>query len=106
MGRPSGPAADETDDPPRDTGEAAVPDLTKPPADGPRQLPARAEQLQLSGDITYALPSLDLLSRGGPGRTRSPANDAVVDALTTVFADFKVDASVTGFTRGPTVTRY
>ncbi len=83
-----------------------VPDLTKKAPDEPRDLPARAEQLQLSGDITYALPSLDLLERGGPGKTRSAANDAVVASLTNVFTEFKVDASVTGFTRGPTVTRY
>ncbi|CAM5349967.1 DNA translocase FtsK [Streptomyces tanashiensis] len=82
-----------------------VPDLTKP-APEPTDLPPRAEQLQLAGDITYSLPSLDLLERGGPGKTRSAANDAVVDALTNVFTEFKVDAAVTGFTRGPTVTRY
>ncbi|MFF1508462.1 DNA translocase FtsK [Streptomyces sp. NPDC058326] len=82
-----------------------VPDLTRP-APEPTDLPPRAEQLQLSGDITYSLPSLDLLERGGPGKTRSAANDAVVDALTNVFTEFKVDAAVTGFTRGPTVTRY
>ncbi|MEU6671198.1 DNA translocase FtsK [Streptomyces sp. NPDC046727] len=84
----------------------AVPDLTKKAPDEPRDLPARAEQLQLSGDITYALPSLDLLQRGGPGKARSAANDAVVASLTQVFTEFKVDAAVTGFTRGPTVTRY
>ncbi|MEU0073387.1 DNA translocase FtsK [Streptomyces sp. NPDC006332] len=83
-----------------------VRDLTKSPPSEPRELPARAEQLQLSGDITYALPSLDLLTRGGPGKARSAANDAVVASLTNVFTEFKVDASVTGFTRGPTVTRY
>ncbi|MEU1465392.1 DNA translocase FtsK [Streptomyces sp. NPDC005727] len=83
-----------------------VPDLTKKAPDEPRDLPARAEQLQLSGDITYALPSLDLLTRGGPGKARSAANDAVVASLTQVFTEFKVDAAVTGFTRGPTVTRY
>ncbi|CAL9430643.1 hypothetical protein SUDANB105_02029 [Streptomyces sp. enrichment culture] len=83
-----------------------VPDLTKAPPNEPRDLPARAEQLQLSGDITYALPSLDLLTRGGPGKARSAANDAIVDSLTNVFTEFKVDARVTGFTRGPTVTRY
>ncbi|MFE5590889.1 DNA translocase FtsK [Streptomyces sp. NPDC056549] len=82
-----------------------VPDLTKP-APEPTDLPPRAEQLQLAGDITYSLPSLDLLERGGPGKTRSAANDAVVDALSNVFTEFKVDAAVTGFTRGPTVTRY
>ncbi|WP_444852348.1 DNA translocase FtsK [Streptomyces sp. NPDC000229] len=85
-----------------------VPDLTKPAPvrDEPEGLPARAEQLQLAGDITYALPSLNLLERGGPGKTRSAANDAIVASLTTVFSEFKVDAAVTGFTRGPTVTRY
>ncbi|MFH9981640.1 DNA translocase FtsK [Streptomyces sp. NPDC017179] len=86
--------------------QSGVPDLTKTPPAQPRDLPARAEQLQLSGDITYSLPSLDLLERGGPGKARSAANDAVVDSLTNVFTEFKVDASVTGFTRGPTVTRY
>ncbi|MEU3351333.1 DNA translocase FtsK [Streptomyces sp. NPDC037389] len=86
---------------------ASVPDLTKPaPEPVPGGLPPRAEQLQLAGDITYALPSLDLLERGGPGKTRSAANDAIVASLTNVFAEFKVDAAVTGFTRGPTVTRY
>ncbi|MGW0641931.1 MULTISPECIES: DNA translocase FtsK [Streptomyces] len=83
-----------------------VPDLTKPAPESAQGLPGRAEQLQLSGDITYSLPSLDLLERGGPGKTRSAANDRVVESLTTVFTEFKVDAAVTGFTRGPTVTRY
>ncbi len=83
-----------------------VADLTKPPPEAPGELPPRAEQLQLSGDITYSLPSLDLLERGGPGKTRSAANDAVVASLQNVFMEFKVDAAVTGFTRGPTVTRY
>lgn len=99
----------------RERGESAagrredtpVPDLTKSSArKDPEALPPRAEQLQLSGDITYSLPSLDLLERGGPGRTRSAANDRVVESLTNVFSEFKVDAAVTGFTRGPTVTRY
>ncbi|MFJ9586694.1 DNA translocase FtsK [Streptomyces acidicola] len=85
---------------------AEVPDLTKAPPADTRDLPPRAEQLQLAGDITYSLPSLDLLARGGPGKARSAANDAIVDSLTTVFTEFKVDARVTGFTRGPTVTRY
>ncbi|KQX63511.1 cell division protein FtsK [Streptomyces sp. Root1310] len=88
------------------TDGGAVPDLTKSAPQEARDLPPRAEQLQLSGDITYSLPSLDLLERGGPGKARSAANDAVVASLTNVFTEFKVDAAVTGFTRGPTVTRY
>ncbi|MFE4668961.1 DNA translocase FtsK [Streptomyces sp. NPDC056716] len=81
-------------------------DLTKAPPAEVRDLPPRAEQLRLSGDITYSLPPLDLLERGGPGKVRSAANDAIVASLTNVFTEFKVDAAVTGFTRGPTVTRY
>ncbi|WP_326687612.1 MULTISPECIES: DNA translocase FtsK [unclassified Streptomyces] len=100
----AGPVAPDEDE---HSGGSPVPDLTKAPAPPePAELPPRAEQLQLAGDITYSLPSLDLLDRGGPGRTRSAANDQVVQSLTTVFTEFKVDAAVTGFTRGPTVTRY
>lgn len=98
------PTAREADKPL--AGTAAVADLTKPPPPRDKPLPPRAEQLQLRGDITYSLPSLDLLERGGPGKTRSAANDAVVASLSNVFMEFKVDAAVTGFTRGPTVTRY
>ncbi|GHF08966.1 DNA translocase FtsK [Streptomyces fumanus] len=100
------PAPQPVARPARTGADSGVPDLTKTPPPQERELPARAEQLQLSGDITYALPSLDLLTRGGPGKARSAANDAIVAALTTVFTEFKVDARVTGFTRGPTVTRY
>jgi len=105
---PAARAEDEEDTGgPEDSGTgSSVPDLTKHMADAGLPLPPRAEQLQLSGDITYALPSLDLLERGGPGRTRSAANDVVVASLGQVFKEFKVDAVVTGFTRGPTVTRY
>ncbi|MFH9728619.1 DNA translocase FtsK [Streptomyces sp. NPDC017254] len=102
-GAPAAPVPPARGGDPRPGG--GVPDLTKP-APEPTDLPTRAEQLQLSGDITYSLPSLDLLERGGPGKTRSAANDAVVDSLSNVFTEFKVDAAVTGFTRGPTVTRY
>ncbi|MFK4692604.1 S-DNA-T family DNA segregation ATPase FtsK/SpoIIIE [Streptomyces pristinaespiralis] len=107
---PPVPTAREPEAPAREQktpgSKGAVPDLTKPAPDESQPLPPRAEQLQLSGDITYSLPSLDLLERGGPGKTRSAANDAVVASLTNVFMEFKVDAAVTGFTRGPTVTRY
>ncbi|MER5867029.1 DNA translocase FtsK [Kitasatospora sp. NPDC002040] len=87
--------------------EAAVPAARASDApDGHGEAPVRMEQLQLAGDITYALPSLDLLERGAPGKARSALNDEVVAQLSGVFSEFKVDAKVTGFTRGPTVTRY
>ncbi|MFE3492350.1 DNA translocase FtsK [Streptomyces sp. NPDC059169] len=101
-----GPVPSARTEQPAREASSPVPDLTKPVPDDAQPLPPRAEQLQLSGDITYALPPLDLLERGGPGKTRSAANDAIVASLTNVFAEFKVDAAVTGFTRGPTVTRY
>lgn len=103
---PARPAAPPRPTPGSRLRSGPVPDLTKAPPEPGEGLPARAEQLRLSGDITYSLPSLDLLERGGPGKTRSAANDAVVASLTNVFMEFKVDAAVTGFTRGPTVTRY
>lgn len=69
-------------------------------------LPERSEQLLLSEHITYTLPADDLLVHGLPHKTRSAANDRVVAALTNVLSEFGVDAEVSGFTRGPTVTRY
>ena len=72
----------------------------------PEPLPQRSEQLELAGDVTYTLPSSDYLPAGPPAKERSEANDAVVHALQTTLTEFKVDAEVTGFSRGPTVTRY
>ncbi|HWB67916.1 MAG TPA: DNA translocase FtsK 4TM domain-containing protein, partial [Mycobacteriales bacterium] len=67
--------------------------------------PSRAEQLRL-GDGSYQLPDPALLRVGSAPKARSRANDIVIEALTQVFAEFEVDAKVTGFNRGPTVTRY
>ncbi|MBM6699498.1 DNA translocase FtsK 4TM domain-containing protein [Bifidobacterium pullorum subsp. saeculare] len=54
----------------------------------------------------YQLPSLDLLAKGQPHAARTPANDRVIAALTSTFQQFKVDARVVGFLRGPSVTQY
>ncbi|ETB12882.1 cell division protein FtsK [Mycobacterium avium subsp. silvaticum ATCC 49884] len=54
----------------------------------------------------YVLPSLSLLVAGDPPKKRSAANNVMADAITEVLNQFKVDAAVTGCTRGPTVTRY
>ena len=65
-----------------------------------------AHQLLLAADSTYTLPSMDLLKGGPASKGKSKANDIVVAALTQVFDQFNVEATVTGFMRGPTVTRY
>jgi DNA segregation ATPase FtsK/SpoIIIE, S-DNA-T family len=69
-------------------------------------LPARVEQLSLSGDIAYTLPGNEMLKPGSPHKARSKASDAVVERLTQVLEQFDIDAQVTGYSRGPTVTRY
>src|SRR5690606_20421905 len=69
-------------------------------------LPARVEQLLLSGDVSYALPAPDTLRQGVAPKSRTAINDRVVAALTSVLEQFDIDAQVTGFSRGPTVTRY
>ena len=104
-------ATDEAETPaptPRRRGRASRSDGSpagpEPPVHTP--MPARVEQLALSGDVTYHLPAPDLLGHGSAHRSRSPANDRVVESLTRVLEQFEIDAQVTGYTRGPTVTRY
>jgi DNA segregation ATPase FtsK/SpoIIIE, S-DNA-T family len=89
---------------------AASPVITETPdvITLPDAVPAEvkpAKQLRF-GDGTYQLPSLSVLREGSAPKARSKANDTVIEALTQVFGEFEVDAAVTGFTRGPTVTRY
>ncbi|GGH46363.1 FtsK/SpoIIIE family DNA translocase [Microbacterium album] len=81
-----------------DTGE--LPGLTGFGTDGPG---ARGPQPPAA---PYVLPSPSSLASGPPSVARSEANDRVVEQLTRVLAEFKVDAKVTGFSRGPTVTQY
>ncbi|TDQ52119.1 DNA translocase FtsK [Actinorugispora endophytica] len=78
-------------------------------APDPTPAPSGVEQLSIPSRVVdgdYGLPSPRLLKPGTPPKPRTRANDAVVEALTGVMEQFNVDAEITGFTRGPTVTRY
>jgi len=81
---------------------------TQPPLEVPVMSPGplRAEQPPITGDLVYALPDPSVLKAGTVPKARSQASDAVVQSLTEVLRQFEIDATVTGYTRGPTVTRY
>ena len=107
----AGTAADDTGDVGDDTGAIALietsgdtsAELVAPPH---APLPQRMEQLELSGDVVYHLPGNEVLKPGSVHKPRSRASDDVVGRLTQVLDEFGIDAQVTGYTRGPTVTRY
>ena len=85
-----------------------APTVPEPTAKTRKKKAAKQQALSLDRvvDGPYALPSLDLLITGDPPKRRSAGNDRMIEAITEVLDQFKVDASVTGCTRGPTVTRY
>ncbi len=75
--------------------EPELPEITRP------------TQLELNnGAGLYTLPPLTSLTSGTPHQEHTRANDEVIASLQQVFTDFGVDCEITGFTRGPTVTRY
>lgn len=87
---------------------AATQRVTQPPIPAPAVQPAmsEAEQLELAEMLDYILPSADLLKSSPATKGKTKANETIVAALHEVFAQFDIDAEVTGVMRGPTVTRY
>ena len=85
---------------------AGKPKRTEPEAPVMSDAPLRAAQPPLSGDVVYTLPDQAVLKPGSLPKARSQVNDQVVARLSEVLRQFEIDAAVTGYTRGPTVTRY
>jgi len=80
----------------------AVMEIPEPPA------VVEATQLMLDSAVagTYQLPPSSILKLGPAPKQQTAANDEVIERISKVLEEFKIDAAVTGFTRGPTVTRY
>ncbi|MGV0792596.1 DNA translocase FtsK 4TM domain-containing protein [Mycolicibacterium sp. XJ1819] len=84
-----------------------APTVPEPTARTRKKKPAKKMQaLDRVVEGPYTLPSLDLLVNGEPPKRYTATNDRMSEAISEVLQQFKVDAGVTGCTRGPTVTRY
>ena len=62
--------------------------------------------LVVGDSSNYKLPGLDLLAKGGDREVSTRGIDDMSETLEATLQQFKVDASVTGHTAGPTVTRF
>ncbi|WP_245717760.1 DNA translocase FtsK, partial [Nocardia jejuensis] len=98
----AGDPADEANPKPK-ARKAPPPVVDQTPPPPPQQLEFVTDR-EVDGD--YQLPPLTLLTDGDPPKTRSAANESMIEAISEVLVQFKIDAAVTGFVRGPTVTRY
>jgi S-DNA-T family DNA segregation ATPase FtsK/SpoIIIE len=105
--RPGGRPPVDPDSPP--AGRARV----VKPARGevvPSGMPPIVEPTQLTLDRMteggYQLPPETILKLGAPPKLQSASNDQMIERLMTVFEQFNIDATVSGYMRGPTVTRY
>lgn len=88
--------------------ETSMEDLPTEPIGIPEQIEQEPDFLAEKSVPTgpYQLPSMSLLEVGTPIKTSSDHNQRSADSINAVFKEFGVQARVSGFTRGPTVTTY
>jgi len=88
--------------------ELPVDELPTEPIGIPEQLEQETEFLAEKVIPTgpYQLPSMAILEAGTPVKASSDHNQRSADSINAVFKEFGVQARVSGFTRGPTVTTY
>ncbi len=95
----------EVDDPVEDLSFLKQEEGATEPIDVLSEEAAQAAPVKRSNK-PYVLPGLGLLAAGTPPKAKSAVNDQIVAAINDVFKEFDVEARVSGFQRGPTVTRY
>ena len=100
LGAPSATGMMDDDDHDIDDAGDELPGMSSLGTEGPSAYAPNAPS------APYHLPSINNLTTGTPAVAHSAANDAIVDSIMGVFEQFKIDAKVTGFSRGPTVTQY
>ncbi|RPA66051.1 DNA translocase FtsK [Gordonia oryzae] len=90
------------------TSTRATPPVATPPVPAPTLVADDADEpfTVEPADGDYRLPPTTLLIEGDPPKQGSSSNEDMIDRVTGVLEQFKIDAAVTGYTRGPTVTRY
>jgi S-DNA-T family DNA segregation ATPase FtsK/SpoIIIE len=81
---------------------------TVPKAQARPAIARRPKQLAMPvGDSnSYKLPPLELLARGGEQQINARSIDQTTEVIEETLKQFSVDAAVTGYTAGPTVTRF
>ncbi len=87
-----------------------IPVINQAPEQPELLLSAEQEQQPVAqvgrANRSYQLPDQSLLGVGTVPKLRSEVTDDVVASISAVFNEFEIEATVTGFSRGPTVTRY